>query len=678
VSFLAPAFLAGLLALAVPILVHLIHREKQETVPFPSLMFLHRIPFRSVRRQKLRHLLLFAMRCLAFVLLALAFARPFFDAPGEALTALAGARERVILLDRSYSMGYGDRWRRAQEAARKAALGLGSDDRASLVLFSAGAEVVERETSDRARLLSTIDAATPGSGVTRYGPALKLAEELIAASTRPRREVELITDFQRAGWEGHEDVRLPEGTTLTWVDLSERETSNVAVTDVVLQREYAAGRERVAVSARLANKGPRPVRELPVSLELDGRSLGEQRANLEANGTATVAFAAFALPTGLARGTLRAAPDALARDDVFHFVLGPGRDVSVLLVESGSGRASRSLYLARALSIGDRPRFRAEVKSAAQLAPEDFAGRSAVILNDAPFPAGAAGARLKDLVAKGGGLLVVLGEQSSAAAWDAEAQALLPGAVGPTVDRASDWGGTLSYLDYGHPVFELFRAPRSGDFSSARFFRYRSLKMEGAEGVLARFDDGTIALSEKKLGEGRVLVWTSTIDTFWNDLPLKPIFLPFVHQLMKHAAGHADARSWRTVGEVLELGGTAARLASLPSGRKRPLAAGERFLTLDEQGFYELRPLGAGAERSELIAVNLDPRESDLASIDPEELAGAITRRGAAAAPGGPTSVVSAVDRERRQALWWYLLAAALVLLALETVLSNRLSHLPR
>src|SRR5437016_13039177 len=98
-NFLAPLFLVGLAAVAVPVIIHLIHRERRVVVPFPSLMFLQRIPYRSVRRQKLRHLLLLALRCLALALLAAAFARPFFDRRHAAGQATTGAREVLILLD---------------------------------------------------------------------------------------------------------------------------------------------------------------------------------------------------------------------------------------------------------------------------------------------------------------------------------------------------------------------------------------------------------------------------------------------------------------------------------------------------------------------------------------------------------------------------------------------------
>src|SRR5215468_4914821 len=122
-GLLTPAFLAGLAALLVPVLVHLTNRPRSETVPFPSLMFLQRIPYRSVRRQSLRHWLLFALRAAAFALLALAFARPFLGTTSGAAGPLDGARTRVVLLDRSYSMGYRDRWTRAVAAARRAVEG---------------------------------------------------------------------------------------------------------------------------------------------------------------------------------------------------------------------------------------------------------------------------------------------------------------------------------------------------------------------------------------------------------------------------------------------------------------------------------------------------------------------------------------------------------------------------
>ena len=213
-AFLAPLFLAGLVALAVPIFVHLTHKERKDVVVFPSLMFLTKIPYQAVRRQRIRNWLLFALRCLAVILLALAFARPFLTRPaGAAPVRGLGARELVILVDRSYSMAYGDRWTRAVDAAKRAIASLGAGDRASLVLFDATATAATEPTGDKAILTTAIDRVKPGAAVTRYEPAFKLAQRVLADSKLPRREVLLISDFQRIGWDGRDSPSLPAGTS---------------------------------------------------------------------------------------------------------------------------------------------------------------------------------------------------------------------------------------------------------------------------------------------------------------------------------------------------------------------------------------------------------------------------------------------------------------------------------
>lgn len=692
-SWLSPAFFFGVAALAVPIIIHLIHREKRETLAFPSLMFLRRIPYRSVRRQKIRHWLLLALRSAALALVVAAFARPYLARPTQAGTAFGGARELVILLDCSYSMAYADHWKRATAAASEAIESVGPADRASLVLFSDRAEAMNRPTSERSELTAALATARPGSGVTRYGPALKLARKILEESSLPRREALLVTDFQKVGWDGQEEVRLPEGAALTRVDVSDRETTNVAVASVVLEREWVGGRERIAASARLTNKGAKAYPNLDVALELNQRAVQVKQVSLESNSSTTLAFSPFILPEGTSRGTVRIGEDPLAPDNQFHFVLSPGQSLPVVILEAPQGRKDRSLFLSRALALGDRPSFHVEVRKTQGVSAADLSRAAVVIFNDTPAPGAEAGGLLRAFVEKGGGLVVALGEASAPAGWRESAGELLPGSFSQPTDRSSDWGGTLAYIDHTHPVFEIFSAPRSGDFSSARFFRYRGVSAE--QGVLARFDDGAIALAEKKLGQGKVLVFTSTFDTFWNDLGLQPVFLPFIHQLVKYAARFAEAKSWYTVAEVLDLSqcpdaapaaGEAAEpkrdgarlnlVVTTPSGRKFQPSGSEdsRLMVLEEQGFYEVRPVG-GEGRSQTVAVNLDVTESDLSSLDPEELASAVAPSGsgfrAAELPGETTPE----EQERRQATWWYILVAALLLLVMETALSNRLSR---
>src|SRR5687767_8944028 len=152
-SFLAPLFFMGLAAIAIPVLVHLIQRERKRVIEFPSLMFVQKIPYQSVRRRRIRHWFLLLMRAAAIALIVAAFARPFFpEGAAATLAAVGGNRELVILLDQSASMGYGDHWERARDEARKAIGSLGVGDKATLILFARNAEESIRATSDRGRL----------------------------------------------------------------------------------------------------------------------------------------------------------------------------------------------------------------------------------------------------------------------------------------------------------------------------------------------------------------------------------------------------------------------------------------------------------------------------------------------------------------------------------------------
>src|SRR5262249_46013771 len=266
-----------------------------------------------------------------------------------------------------------------------------------------------------------------------------------------------------------------------------------------------------------------------------------------AHASGSVSFTQFTLTGPNVRGSIHAGTDALPADNNFHFVLTPSAPVSLAVVDNGD--ASSSLFLSKALAIGSAPAFQVDVTTAAGLPPAAFDKRSVVVLDDTIFPPAAGGGALRRFVERGGGLLVITGDHTT---WPQGEADLLPGRLGAVVDRVSGRSASLGYLDYSHPVFEGFKAPRSGDFSAAHVFRYRALQPAPTDRVLARFDDGAVAVAEKKIGNGRSIVWTSTVDDSWTDIEVKPVFLPLVHQLVKYLAQYEQPASWFTVGQVLD------------------------------------------------------------------------------------------------------------------------------
>ncbi len=321
-----------------------------------------------------------------------------------------------------------------------------------------------------------------------------------------------------------------------------------------------------------------------------------------------------------------------------------------------------------------------DVLPAARVTPAAIDAHAVVILNDVIVPQGVAGGVLKRFVERGGGLLVVLGEKS---AWPASEAGLLPGKLGATVDRTSGRGGTVGYIDHSHPVFEIFKAPRSGDFAAAPILRYRALETGPEDRVLARFDDGAVAAAERRVGTGRVIALSTTLDNSWNSFALKPVYLPFVHQIVRYLARYEQPASWRTVGQVVDLStllkSRADRVVVTPADERIRIPSSEPgLLELNEQGTYEIRSGAGPSTRPDRIAVNLDPAESDLTPMDPQELVAAVTGRAALTSNQTAPAEITVEEAERRQALWWYFLVAGVLLLAAEMAVSNTLSRKER
>ncbi len=693
-SFLTPLFLLGLAALAVPVLIHLTQKERKSVVAFPSLMFLRKIPYESVQRRRIRDWLLLALRLAAIAMIVTAFARPFLRGSNVAAAA-GGARDIVVLLDRSYSMSYGDTWSRAQRAAVQAIADATPADRISLVLFADTAEVTVRSTPDRSRAQAEINASKPGAGSTKFAPAIKLASSLLSESLLPRKEVVIVSDFQRGGWQPDDTLRLPGGTTIKTSFVEGAQGANLALTPVSLLRTREGNQpERVTVTAGVLNRTGTAANDVPIALEIDGRVVQDLKISVAANASASVSFAPLTVLNANTRATVKlggaTTPDALPIDNVFHFVLTPAAPVPVTVVSQGT--ADTMLYLSRALAIGEQPRFDASLQSPEGLAGDGTNRARVMLLNDVPVGETLA-TRLVAFVEGGGGLMIATGPRAS---WPSGRANWLPAAIGQAVDRTRG-AARLSGMDFGHEIFEPFRAPRSGDFSTARYYSYRALTTAKGASVLARFDTGEPALVEKTAGRGRVAVYASTLDLSWNDLPLKPMFLPFVHQLGRHLSGFKEQPAWLTIGQVLDVdaaeiaagstSGAAARANPqrtilTPSGQRRSLdapaatpngSAPAAALEMTEQGFYEIRSAVRDAGQVVVAASNVALAESNLERMDPQDLVAAVTGNGTAGSTQGG-DVLPDEAQELAQRVWWYLLFAGILLLIGETALAHRYS----
>lgn len=647
IGLLAPLFLLGALAAAVPVVVHLVHRERKQPLAFPSLMFLRRVPFRSARRQRIRYWLLFLMRTAALLLVATAFARPWLDRPQSPADTAKGGRDIVVLVDRSYSMSARGVWERAQRAALQA---VSRGDRVAVIAFGEQAQQLARLDEPLARAQAAVRQLAPGHDITRYAPALKLAATALNTSRGPA-EIVVITDRQRSGWRGIEQVEVPANTEVRVVDVRAAQARNLAITNVEIDRSLVSGRERIALRARVDNRSAQAA-NVPVELHMSGRVQQRKTISAAAGGTAVVRFdPMFASNTA---GEVRlAGRDDVAADDVAYFTTDARTAPIVRLV--GVADDAR-FYFDNALTAGDARAF--TVHRAARLSARELDDTDVLVLLDAALPEGTLGESLREFVRQGGGVVTA---------------GLATGRIVERVDNPAAWVA----LDMAHPIFNAFRRTGDEPFAHVRTTRFVRGQPSPNATVLARFDDGSPAVTEERVGRGRIISVATSFSRRAGDLVLQPAFVPFAQQMVRYAASGAHVARAYTVGNVIDVNsftpGDRDAVVITPSRQRVRLSpsAGARTLRIDEAGVYQIR--GDADAATQLIAANVDVAESDLSPLDAKLFADVVAPRAQSAVAAAVP--LSAGEREQQQSVWWYLLAIAFGLFMTETLVGNRISR---
>lgn len=660
-AFLVPAFLAGLAALVVPLVLHLRHRERQKPRPFPSLMFLSRIPTRTDQRRRLTDWPLLLLRLAALALLVGAFARPFLREPPAADAANAGLT--VLLLDRSASMaavGVREHW---ADSATAVIDDLPAGRRVAVLAFDATASILATPTLDHAAARAAIATAPEPAGATRYSAGLRAAAQLLAAEAVAG-EIVVITDLQRSGVAAATAPALPAGTVLRTVGVAPATRENRAVVAVEVEPVPGDdGGRRAVVAARLAHhEGTAPV-TVTARLELDGRVTSSREVTLPAVGSARVTFDTVSLSRAEARLRVLLPEDGLASDDVFHAVVPADATTRVLVVTPPDARPDEYRYVEHALRIGRDPTF--EVIRATRLDRAAIPQAAAIVLLDVAPPDGDVGAALRTWVEAGGGVVLAPGERL---AGRRVAISLVPVAMRGARDRAT--GAILGRPLASHPTLAAFQGDAGDGFSAVRIRRHVVIDPSDDGQVLLRYDDGAPALVTGVLGAGHLAVVAIPLDARRGDFPLQSGFLPFLRGVVGWVAGGgtgalalASGEPWQAPAQVRS------PAVRGPRGDVARPSAGSRFVTLREAGFHEVHDGRVAGVASAVLAVNTAPAESDLAAMPAGELLLGVGEVPPAAALTEPETRIVA---EARQQGWRWVLLALLGILIVEVLVASR------
>lgn len=661
-GFLAPWFLAGLAVLGLPLYVHLLRQHKTEPLPFSSLMFFEQRTQSSIKHRRLRYLLLMALRLLLMLLLVLAFANPFWK---RTAAVNRGEPLLVVAVDNSFSMRAGTRLADARQGAAGVIAGKGGR-RAQVVALGNQADVLTNPEQDAGLLRAAVEGIRPGDGRTNYGEFTRAVRSIAAASRSPL-EVHLFSDFQRSGLPaGFNDLQMPAGVELKLHPVARRGAANFTV-ETVSAPATVWDTKKTRVQATVAGYETPPSKKV-VSLVVNGRVLQAKPVELAANGRATVEFIGMDASYGFAKGEVRIdGNDELPGDDRLLFAVERADPKRALMLHES--RDTRSpLYYRTALGAASESAFTLDAVPVEQAGGLNLSRYAYVVVADVLSLPPALDEALTKYVRTGGSVLLALGPASAR-------RNRLP-VTGEPVSEGRYYsrdGARFDTVGYVDTTFAPL-AQASG-WQGVRFYYAVRTPAEGAR-VLARLTDETPLLYEKRVGEGRVLVFASGLDNLANDLPLSPAFVVFAEQSARYLAGVDGRQSLAAVGSNIELRSqreTALGVEVIgPDGKRAmPLAEAARAASyrVEREGYYEVRRANG---RHEMIAVNADRRESDL-SLIPEETRALWTGSSGDAeqAAAGPAAA-GKKEVEQVHPFWWPLLLAALLAAVIETVVSSR------
>jgi aerotolerance regulator-like protein/VWA domain-containing protein len=721
-SFLAPLFLLGALAVVGPVIFHLIRRTTREKTPFSTLMFLDPTPPRITRRSRLENVWLLLLRCLVIGLLALGFARPFLQRAVSSATPAGAGKRTVILVDMSASMRreklWGDAQRKVAELLRNATP---ADEVALLAFDRTVRMVVSFEDWKMTAIEQRAAAATqrlaslaPSWGATHLDAALIHAAELLdqpAKETPRRREIVVVSDLQEGSrLDALQGYEWPRGIEVALEPVRAQHLENASVHWVSEADENEKPGEDVPMRLRVTNAVESKREQFQLrsqeagvrgrEAEVGGRKskVGGQKAEVgDQKSAARSEPIEVYVPAGQSRivrlpkdastsgGALTLTGDDTAFDNTVFLL--PPRTVQVPVLflgrDADDDTHASLYYLRRAFPKTRRQSVEItahrgdESVPAFQLQQAQLVVLGDGVSGDAPIASAREFAR--------DGKIVVVPLVSAAGA-QTVARLLETPKLAATEAAVKDYA-LLAQIDFQHPIFAPFADPRFSDFTKIHIWKHRRIDPASLAGarVIARFDDGDPAIVQAPLGKGSVVIFTSSWRPADSQFALSSKFVPLLHALLEQSSNLPAQKAQYFVGDEVPLPPAAGvsdsshnEAAPLtirkPDGTEVAAGAGSKFTATDQPGIYTVTP---GALR---FVVNLAPEESRTSPLPTERFTslGVPLRKSVATSreqAARHEARVQAAELENRQKLWRWLIVAALGVLLIETLFAARLSR---
>ncbi len=669
--FLSPIFLLGLFAALIPVAIHLIRKEKPPKVMFSTIRFLKKTSKKLILFQQIQQWLLLLLRAALIALLVFAFARPLFNASVARLLD-ADPQSVVILLDTSMSMRYGDSFAEAKAAAIDLVEDLRAGDEVALITFSDSAGLVREFETDLDAVRSQINGVEQaGYGATRFLPNLRLADQLLETSRYENRAIYLISDFQEVAMgTGDDGWKLAPGVRFQGIDVGADDSRNLVLTDVRSPQQLLEDATEQQILVRVRSTGTVYVDSGEVTLSIDGVMVDRRPVDLSNRSEEVVTFTTSFDAQGTHVGEVRINGDNFAVDNAYYFTVDVLPKIRVLVV---NGEASENWFddeghwFGLAVSSAAESPFVLETVEPAAVSAAALRQNDVVVLLNVGSLSDSQAQAINDYVTAGGSVLFAPADRVDPEIFNRQFAAIAPASLQHPDVLARDDYLVIADLDRRHPILR----PLNSDWT-ARFQGHWSVQPTVDAEVLMQFDNSEAALVERQLGEGKAILFASSLDLEWNNLALQGLFLPFVHETLRHLVQPEFKQRAYRIGDSFSLNPTGEAgvvTATDASGATLSFANADAVIEAASPGLIRSRL----NDRETVFAVNTLPAESNFTRVAVASLYDQIINPDTNPVQSSAVRTAQLIEElERPQRVWWWILALVMVLLLVETTVANR------
>lgn len=721
-TFLNIALVGGVLAFSIPLIIHLLNKNRYQRVDWGAMFLLEQVVRQNRKRVKLEQIIMLLVRCSIPVLLALAMAQPILNGWQKLMGSTPGST--VVMLDSSYSMQARDQGVKAQsrfDLAREQTQGLlnalPEGSQGQVVRVGGGFDpVTQTLTPELDRVGNKLDTIAADRALADGPAALRQGVANLGEANTIKRDLVLVSDFQRVSWAEDSGVKrdqlkemidkMPVRPQIVLMPVSGKTGRNLSVTAVDLSSRAVGVGQRIRVITTVLNTSDEDAPDTPVLLRVDGVDEQTQRLSIAAGESADLVFFHKFDEGGPHTIEVALSDGVLAADDAYRVAVNVIESLPVLLVSGDRGeRNGRSgkveprpfpenetdfleVALQPFAASADAPLadlIKAEVISPNAVDKDALEGKRVVLLANVPALTDKQVELLTEFVDGGGALLVFPGDLVDADRYNKQfyrdGKGLSPAQISELTGEGFGFDGGASLLDerFEHPALALWNDPSNGSLTDAKFERWYELKADDKAQIIARLSTGHPLLVRREMGEGVFMLGAVPIDADWGNLPTTPAYLPLMQRLIAFAATHAEPSSNVMVGQplvaLLDKEPKGSKLVwQTPSGerlKRKVVERGGRWAcelkNTDEPGTYRLL---IDDEPARVFAVNLPRDESDLRRLEEEELQELADSIGAKIMADAGT--YAEYDRSRRhgrpiwQVLWVLLLGLVFAELLLQ------------